>query len=884
MEVIPPHGFTPVRRRELQPPNWQFNGTKVRAWTAARCHRLLRPLTSRILVLNKEQSRSSSETHSHSNQNLETVRSLSAEDIYDPDDGSISGAEWTRPRKRVKRTYSGRHGRGSSIYQNNSKKRQAPKFTNPLVPGEISVPTPIINRTRGQELCCSPVCHPSLPDASQDIKRNHRTMAKGSRLKLAHSLQSIRKLSSGSRCNTYEGIYNGLENLLRDTAASPSSNSRQKGASPLFSMCLKAIPRYIAEEEALASEEAAKNGNKLALETSDIATEIYDELENHSSSGSGWDHLRIVTRMHGIHIIINAIQSGVFDERFGETLVTLCAHTDAIEEAEIIVSSILSNKTFPTPRTIYSRFSDDESTHPLAILSELAGQTGRTSYQYRHVTSLISNGSLPIIWVATKEFAPLWTDAIRSLCRDSIDVEAFRFMETVLTLLASYIHPSDGGDTSPTAGNDLSDATKQTFSSLLATLAAIIILTLESGNMAQYRNIATLLRGCWAEYEHSKALLSNHVCLLLAANLIASFANQTNEPEFIFVERILAELRQHKKGLAGQSTSYSSLVLFISQVARCCSKSTVDFGFRCLKTLHKWLEDSICGYNGDEAGVLYELMIDSAFTFAQQMPHQNHLNYAENLNRRFHGKVATLWQSPFSGKSHNVRTGFRWEEGISEWIATTPALMVDKIKCFENWAQEDESDHESLSQSPLDSVKGQQKLEQVVDKRKRTITLRQASLESNSQQRGLPLQCHDELPSSPGVDELSSSSTSYHAESSSKDSIAECSPYPLIRSSSQNWKSTIKTKHDRVQKAPRVRVRILQESTMDWQIFDESSNDGLISRTTLFQDDLTLSDITNTVPRYNQPYRKIVRLSRSAKLFGYKEGCIMEDSEDELCV
>ncbi|KAH8815785.1 hypothetical protein F5884DRAFT_666896, partial [Xylogone sp. PMI_703] len=595
MEAAPQCGFTPVRRRISSSPSWRWHNTKAKAWTAARCHRLLRPLTSKVSILSKNQFRSSAETQTIPHQHSETTQELSVEDSRSPDDDSAADAEWARPRKRIKRTYSGRHGHRFSASQGESKKSLASKATNSSLPGEISVPTPIINRKTDQENYYLPVPQLQLDyvhsNLRQDTKRRHWAKGRDSRVKLVDSLQSIRRLTGDSRCGTYEGIYNSLETLLRDTSCSTSSAPGKKGARSLFSMCLKVVPHYIAEEEALASEEAAESGNKLALESSYVAAEIYDELESLGSSESGWAPLGIVTRAHGICIIVNAIQSGVLEENFSEALVTLCTHAEASDGAESIISGLLSNKSFPPPKTIYSLFSDDESTRSLVILSEYARLTGRTSYQYKHLTSLIANGRLP--------------------------------------------------------------------------------------------------------YESSKEHPNNHSCLLLAANLVICLASQTEGKKNCFVERILSELRRHEKSSPNRSMSYGNLVLFISQVARCCGKCEIESGFECLESLHGWLEDSVSKDSGGESDILYELIIDSAFTFAQQMPHQKHLDYAENLNKRFHGKVATSWQSPLSNKSHSIRAGFRWEEGISEWIAATPAPMAEKIRCFEDWAQEDESENDS---------------------------------------------------------------------------------------------------------------------------------------------------------------------------------------------
>jgi hypothetical protein len=97
---------------------------------------------------------------------------------------------------------------------------------------------------------------------------------------LAESLRDIRQKTTAARYTTYEGIYNGLEALLRATTPVKLETKRRKGARSLFSTSLRAVPRYIIQQEALLQAHMEETGSKSAIESRDISMEIYDELVN----------------------------------------------------------------------------------------------------------------------------------------------------------------------------------------------------------------------------------------------------------------------------------------------------------------------------------------------------------------------------------------------------------------------------------------------------------------------------------------------------------------------------------------------------------------------------------------------------------------------------
>ncbi|KAB8297073.1 hypothetical protein EYC80_002462 [Monilinia laxa] len=316
-----PASFTPVRRKESTLNNGRLNRDVEQEWTAARCNRLLRPLTSRISILRKTKQ----STLDRMKIQCKKGKSVSDSNIDSAsEETKNNNASWIG-RKRVKRTYSGKAGtRGSGQHVINSDHsfKLPSNSRSSSIPGEIIIPTPLLNRAwrntsspyraipyKGDALgYCQKMGTTSISGGSAKVRiqGTSKTQPLG-----PQALSKIRNSMSPTRFNVHEGIYNGLEALLR--ATHPISNIHKRGPRSLFSMCLAIVPKYITMEEKLLSNEIKRVGSHSAIEQRDISTEIYDDLELFGSSGRGWIHLQSVVRAHGVQIIRDAVSEGLLD-------------------------------------------------------------------------------------------------------------------------------------------------------------------------------------------------------------------------------------------------------------------------------------------------------------------------------------------------------------------------------------------------------------------------------------------------------------------------------------------------------------------------------------------------------------------------------------------
>ena len=692
-------GYTPVRRRLSTINTRQLQGDSEKEWTAARCNRLLRALQSRVAILKKELSRIQPEVRGRGTAigvKSKTVRKA------DPD------TDWNQARKKIKRTYSTRGGRSNSDARASQRmqKLQAAKDTRPYIPGEVLVPTPILNRARGAVASMNSSIVPPLAIEEQEIRPNKRTKAKDvqSNSRLSQTLRGIRKLVPASRYAVYEGIYNGLETLLKATAPGESQRIRT-GSKSLLSLCLRTIPQYIASEEKQSMAYAEETKSKSAIDSRDISSEVYDDLEAFGCNGKGWRHFRTIVRSHGMQLVCDAIRARSLDTEFIGILITQCIHAKATEEAEILLSAMLSTTEFPAPKSVFTRSDDEPATRPLSMLWKFVEITGCFSFQYRQLSMLISSGCLPLSWLATKELGPVWTRALQALptASNGTGADALLFMDTVLPLLAQADDLPWGEQRTVKADSLMIDAMKQTFASLLTTLCSIVTLSRDTAKSldrkthaytTEYTHFVDLIWSSLLQWELSR-ISSIQGTLLVITNLILGKVDpESPESSCDLVYVLFNHLRRIDKS-SSVLPPYHEIVSFICSIARCCGRGASNSGFEYLENLHQKFETLICNCDPDRANVLREILADSALAFAQEIPDRKYLDYADAMEAKAH-RVETKSTVSFTPghSSDNSRVGFRWEEGISEWVTTTP-LSTNRCEIVSNFLRAHQPEYET---------------------------------------------------------------------------------------------------------------------------------------------------------------------------------------------
>ncbi|KAF7934256.1 uncharacterized protein EAE97_008616 [Botrytis byssoidea] len=747
------NSFTPVRRDESTLNNWRLDQDAEKDWTTARCNRLLRPLTSRISILRKSK---------QSSLNCVNAQSQKGRSHVDYNVNASGDPIWGA-RKRVSTTYSWkatckrRDARGSRRHVNISESSlQLQPYgrvvaSTDLSTEDIVVPTPVLNRARRPSAPWRQTTPPYLPiwTIPEDCQRRRpkSILATDAPIRAhptgnsAQVLSKMRGTMGATSFHTLEGIYNGLDALLKATRSTTHKNHR-RGPKSLLSMCLATVPKCITMEEKLFSSEVKNVGSYSTIERRDVSTETYDGLERFFGvSDRGWKHLRTLVRAHGVQIIRDAILEGLLEFNFSELLVDLCIYSGHYDEAELLLSSLLSVYKSPAPN---QRAQNHALPGPLATLRSFVEETMRTGFAYRQFSLLIQSGNLPLPWVATSAFAPVWTGLMQDLSLNHARADATMLMDAVLPRLVDYVsQPDSSSDTG------FHEICRSTLLSVLTTITSIILLSRGEGGLEgedEWAMSESVLDNDSAgglpvaldtpagyltsheihEFDHFTIISSAHFkllkdCLKIIGRdnketalkstifLLACLVTEPNADDIphLIIDSLYETCVEHTGNTKSNDevpfsfvqkplSAYDEAVKFLTSVARCCGKGASNSGFEYLQYIHRRLKKVNTGRDLKARTIWHGIVVDSAFAFARVTPGQKYLDYADSMDGELHAGGS---KRPDSGRTEARResTSFRWEEGISSWVTTTPATNTNEIKGMTSDFEDEEVELESPS-------------------------------------------------------------------------------------------------------------------------------------------------------------------------------------------
>lgn len=679
---------TPLPRSDIPRNNRLFYHESEKEWTAARCQRLLRTLTSRVAILRKEICR-------YGKLQPPEFENRCFSPSFDTTSSCRNNSiDWTGKKTKLKRTY----GRLRKTQQPCIGSMQTPRLSSGkklLLPGEFTIPTPVLARVRDEKYIerspSGTITSSKTRDQSWNARRRSRSCVprEQKQPQFFGSLHDLRHSMSAAQYNTYDGIYNGLEILLH-TTSEIQAPIKIKGTRSLLETALRAVPRYIIDQQTLLQIHLHETGSKSAIEDRDISREIYDDLESFGSCENGWKRLKDVVRAHGVMVISEAIEEGLLTFEFCRTLISLCIHIGATEEAQLILSSTLSSSTYSPPRS-----PNDSMCKPICLLQKFTKYTNQTTFFYRELSSLIKRGILPFEWLASKELGQAWTGLMQSLLPESLEYEASIFLDTTLSWFLKNSYQSQScknvrnlKSKHDCLSDEIIDALKNTFSSVLTILLSIILLVRNS----QYDSSATknpptgrfdyivYFLGGLLDYLPANHLENEHHILLLISNIIIHEEHTKLKSK----RSILNNLPGRLTSIKDKNTKLSKIVNFVCQIARCCGRGTSGLGFDYLKLIHLRLRalDS----ERDVTSFLKGIIVDSASLFARKVPHYQHVEYAASMDATYFTRTNSAVNSQVSLSENTVDenvSGFRWEEGIGEWVTTTPATSKLKRKAIQ---------------------------------------------------------------------------------------------------------------------------------------------------------------------------------------------------------
>lgn len=692
------------------------------AWTTARCNRLLRPLSSKISLLRKyngtrrnsgeEEGSESPPEPSHISSGPKSNATNGKENFLTPASSlGIHGLNWDpspRPRKKVKLTYSSREiihsikGETASVRAIPSKFRSGPSAL--IASSFANVEQPLLP---------SIVAHKYRSRGTNTNGQVEKSSQPGLHSVNARSREIFRRYAKSDYPDCwklFDGIHSGLEALLKATSKNLTGN--RKGARSLFSTCLRKIPEYIAAQERWCRAQDPESA-------ADVSSSIYGELETigaHSLQGS--NALQEVVRAHGVDLIGSAVMDGLICFPIASRIVKLCLGLEAYDEGQHLVDCILRHKSFPPPTSRDDVLFSKE----LSILDQFAVITSRFGFLYRKLTTLFENRLLPIEWISSPDMIERWSGVIQCISEGNSDAkDAGILLRTVIlmsegqlfTSMASQIHslrirsrnvPSDTSEGWPQVdklngigsfpghmqwtSDSIGGETPKTGLRLLAALCALDFaqklavgpnaastpvlqdLALEAHQIIGIQELHT------QSVEKSGFHADGPCLVLLAAGLSSSMAKKDDTVLPWYLDIF---------GCTHLSNRFpSKAASFLSVVASWRGQALASDGFECMQEIiQQLLRVPSLGCCLPETRTLVgTIATTAAIQYASTTSKPRHLSWALDTETRVNGMTVGLaCQTPRripEDRLAKAHLGFRWEDGICEWVSGTPGVPKPK--------------------------------------------------------------------------------------------------------------------------------------------------------------------------------------------------------------
>jgi hypothetical protein len=591
-------------------------------WTAARCNRLLRTITSRVNILRKQSklcaagssvreaqtsSRNSSRCPSEKD-DASPPRKERKPSAHDPE--WVPGAET----KTSSRTYGG-------------KARQKPATRK----ADSGFSTPFVKRLlKNAPLSAAKPCL----GANRADERPKKT------------LQLPVQLASRNE-EAQRNLVRAFDNLL--TATGSASTTERVGARSLMGACLRRVPDYIDLELEDLDEESKEDEN--------ITYSIYSELESlGTNSGGGWSSLREVVRSHGLHHVRAAIDEGLIKEtRISELVATSSKHGALLEADALLQTWISRDRLVKSARV-------DDSHIALAKLAELRTTHDAPELFLRHHTKLVRSGHVHLNDILRPGSAPL-KDMISALLRGPGQDAALAYLE------AAVIEDYSSNTTS-----------LPVFSRLAGLLSSLALAQTSGANsttseldlpMVVHRVATTI-----AEQQAKDRDVSTD------ESRSASIARNCNDKihPFIMASTLLQLISQSQRPTIATAplnaminaitTHQNAFVKFAVNVAQHVHRFGDADELDSLLITTSGLLAPPLECNEENRSILNRLAFEIAFAYREQTGIDIDEHFFNHRLAATNGhSTNAIAQTP---RRRVQVSGYKWEEGLCEWVAATP--------------------------------------------------------------------------------------------------------------------------------------------------------------------------------------------------------------------
>lgn len=683
-------------------------------WTAARCNRLLRQLTSKLASIRR-----------HAEAQRSEVCTSTDKIDYDGLEPKWTGSSATR----LKKTYKSR--RIVCPHDMHSCQGRADGLS--FGRSNITLPTPFHRRNNERTECSGCGSRPN------EQSRHEVLDSPSSRKAIARALPSTEHTDpSPSIVTPFLSVIQNTRMVQDQRLSSPS----------LLSTCLRKVPAFIKKET-----ERRKADD--ADDKSDVSSEVYQELEClfSTTEGSGWDGLRTIVRAHAIRMMQDAFDSGLLSPSLlfpiqnsllvrGEegVLVELSGHTFKRAHSRPY-AKVHKNALRP----VWCDLGRMKASQHAIELNKVVNIQSR----FNQATNLISELAYPVHPAFKADSGALWNAAVRSITGEGADyVCAIRFLETSFLVAAGYHRSLDiagsriskqrmkyhieylRGYCQPFAvvHGSASESSDCSRSPLLDVCAVITVISIgrkasidtrrSSGNSTPSRCVRGASLSLLRFYQRPKNIkmaietaVAPMAAMILMADLtisihdhIALYANEASDglmkSRISVITLLCAEVQSE-----GASTRLHAVHLcarILSTIAQICDKCDGADGFPLLKLVADHLRDyDSC--TKEEAYLMKWIATEAMLAYSGSSSDPQHVAYAGELKKSMSHDRQSRQAMPSvkrKGPSTPALDSFRWEEGICEWVKATPNVLQTLRKELGRTRK-----HSTNQQTPLPRLK-----------------------------------------------------------------------------------------------------------------------------------------------------------------------------------
>ncbi|PNS20124.1 hypothetical protein CAC42_5574 [Sphaceloma murrayae] len=698
-------------------------GEQDAPWTASRCLRLLRPITSRIEPLQKLVAARPLLVSSENNRNIVPEAKVTA-----PQESPLSRRDpsWlpNRP-KRVIRDYSSRSRARFRLAQSNPSDSQK---TNALPAGPC-LPTPYkVRRTSVLKADSDEDDYDRYDPPATDRDDTDSSFRAAPVLKQKTYVASCSTPKTQKRANLERGIIDGLGALLERTKPAPTPSSLHvdssfsisdeenisissqqgraqltppprraakstaarygalsfvHGTSSLFDTCLRQIPVLIEAEQAL---DLGDDAGDLM----DVASELYMEVESLGAGGLFYTPLKLVVRAHGLRLAMGCFQDGLFSESARERLLEKILHFGTRSE---VLHAMETRTSFAGP--IKHVLGDHE--YPCVTRDQAVNNNSlRTMSEWDlpviYVARLLQSGGLCLPTFVTLPWK-VWLMKTPGWFARERTGESLQGLEVFLSLACGVPERrADGTTIWDTNGLSVDSATQKfsdVFATLLITLTAMAVAGLRVESDAGKRAAAEAITVSFkmiamdilTDLKHRHFTASSpgggSAWKILATKLLTALlvlqSHGSDTRSTLPIEAVVDAMHKTwfpKQDWVARKARLQHAVDMMHSIATCVSDGDRDQAADVLHDCVRPLMDAAYGCDALAAEFLRELGVESTRRFAKMVGSKK----ARRIARDIDEECQALGERFEGDGSEQLAAGqdsiasYEWDEWLREWI------------------------------------------------------------------------------------------------------------------------------------------------------------------------------------------------------------------------